>query len=157
MKKLWSEINAPFLVFLVAMFLYSESRSLPPPRFEPMGPAFFPQWVLTGIMALSLYNVIVPLAYRILKGTLPTEQVNGDTNKCIVPLFATIGLFALYILVIVYTDIHFLLLSFAFISLLGFILAGTVKTHFLPIILTAAGIVGAIQLIFGTLLEAFFP
>lgn len=158
MKKLCSEIDAPFVIFLAALFFYNEAQSLPPPRFEPMGPAFFPEWVLTGIMVFSLYNIFMPVLRYFRQGRTEegTKKEKGPSCQGAL-LFGTIALFAVFILAVVYTDIHFLLLSFVFMCVLGFLLAGSIKEHFLAIVLTAAGVSAAIYLLFGVLLEVFFP
>ncbi len=161
MKRLLSEISAPFLILAAAAALFHHSRQLPPPRFEPMGPAFFPQLVLKGIIVLASYTIIKAL--YIYWKTGRREQSSSEAFKTVqsgrgnlLPA-VTVALFAGYILLIVFTDLHFLLLSFLFICVLCCVLNGSVRSCWLPAVLSAAGVVAAMYLVFGLLLGTFFP
>ena len=109
-------------------------------------------------MILSLYNVLAGLVQHFRKASTEGEgQIKIVNTSQLFLLLSTLALYTVFILIIVYTNIHFVFLAFLFICVLGFILVGSIKEHFVSIVLTAAGVSGSIYLVFGLLLESFFP
>lgn len=108
-------------------------------------------------MILCIYDFIWPVIRKARGESFSSENIQEDVQHNYPLLFSTIFLSILYILIIVYTDIPFLVISFIFMSVLGFIIAGGIRNHLVPVICTALGVVVFIELIFGLLLGVFFP
>jgi hypothetical protein len=79
--------------------------------------------------------------------------ISGETALLLTTILFLLG----FILAIVFTDIHFLLLAFVFMVLLEFTLSKRTKQAIRPILGVAAGTVAAIYLVFGVILKTFFP
>lgn len=162
MKTTLRKFYPPALIFSVAGFFYWYSFSFPAPRFEPMGPRFFPQCILIATMSLCILEM-GKAAYQSFRNSLVDNEAGADggppsrvaTETAL--LVTTILLLLGFILTIVFTDIPFLLLAFAFMILLAFVLSDRTKQVIRPILGMAAGTVAAIYLVFGMILKTFFP
>ena len=154
MRRLWSEIGLPTCLFIGAIFLFRESLLLPPPRFEPMGPGFFPKCLLVGIMLLTAWNILLGLL-RLRRGEPAKTAQDSSDDPWRMPVVA--ALFTAYIAVVVFTDIPFLFLAAIFNILLGFLLSGWNRRALRAVVLSTLGVVASIYLIFGVLLQSFFP
>ncbi len=170
MKHLIQECGFTAFLLLGGAFLYRETFFLPPPRFEPMGPAFFPQFLLIGIMILCFWNLALRIAqiYRSQKESTQATQTVTTTSPLTeqqsnnVTLFfwrvpAVAGLFTLYVSIIAFTDIPYLILSLIFSVFLSFLLSGWNKRALVVITLSSLGLIAFIYVIFGLLLQSFFP
>ena len=158
MRRICSELGFTFALFLAALFLYQESLLLPPPRFEPMGPGFFPKMLLMGILALCGWNLVL--------GALRLCRTRGDVVQACsgnddgryawrVPVVAL--LFAGFLGLVVLTDWPFLALATLFSMFLGFLLSGWNRRALVTIALSSLGVTGFIYVVFGLLLQSFFP
>jgi len=162
MKTTFRKFYPPALIFAIAAFFYWYSFRFPVPRFEPMGPRFFPQCILIATMCLCILEM-GKAVYQTARNShgRNTVEVDGQPtsgrSEETVLLLTTILFLLGFILTIVFTDIHFLLLAFVFMILLGFVLSKRTKQIIRPILGMAAGTVAAIYLVFGMILKTFFP
>lgn len=162
MKATFRKFYPPALIFAIAAFFYWYSFRFPLPRFEPMGPRFFPQCILIATMCLCVLEMgkAVYQALRTSGGeddAGPEGRSPSGRSEETVLLLTTILLLLGFILTIVFTDLHFLLLAFVFMVLLGFVLSKRTKQVIRPVLGMAAGTVAAIYLVFGMILKTFFP
>ena len=162
MKATFKKFYPPALIFAVAAFFYWYSFSFPPPRFEPMGPRFFPQCILIATMCLCVLEM-GKAAYQTVRNSLVENKAGPDghppsgRSEETVLLLTTILFLLGFILTIVFTDIPFLLLAFVFMILLGFVLSKRTTQVIRPVLGMATGTVAAIYLVFGMILKTFFP
>lgn len=160
MRRIWSELGVTACLFLVALFLLRESFLLPPPRFEPMGPAFFPKSLLTGILILCAWNLGLGVLRLCRDRTAPADDKTGDAPAETVRDWRSVAValfFSGYVALVVLTDIPFLLLAVLFSAFLGFMLSDWNRRALPGIVLTSLGVAGFIYVVFGLLLQSFFP
>lgn len=157
MKK---ELATSLGIIVICGILVQQARTLPAPRFEPLGPSFFPLAILYGIIALMAVHIGRTL-WKARTAATPRSQENSaepwrPTFAGTMPL-VSIAAFAGYTLLISYTDIHFLVLTFVFVALLSWTMSGF-RNRSIPLIaLVAAVLVGAVQWIFVDALNLVLP
>jgi hypothetical protein len=161
MKKKHKDLIISVFIVAVCVFLYHNTYQIPSPRFEPLGSAFFPRFILAGIILLSLMLMVKRLFFDSKsKGQDETDNKIGDDtsdHSGIRYALGVIFIFGVYILLISITDLPYLPLTFFFILGLGWFLALS-KTRALQIVLAAAvSVTLIIYLVFGRLLGTFFP
>lgn len=148
------------IVLLCCILLWRELESLPPPRFEPMGPAMFPKMVIGCLALLTGLDVVSLWFHR-----KPAEKAEADGDASTTPRsFASrimpvvsVAFLAGYILLIELTDLPYVPLTFCFVFLESWYLGHFAKKA-LPLSLVGAALVtGLIWGIFGIILETFFP
>ena len=167
-KKFTAQVLVPYIIIACCVYLWLPLEELPLPRFEPMGPALFPKILLGGIIALTVLDMILSRfedrreeALR-RKNAESREQGSAsgpeleETSGMSVPVFAVAG-FVIYLLLISYTDISYILLTFVFVALESWYLGHFTKRALLLSVCTAVVVSGLIYGIFGVILETFFP
>ena len=151
-------ILPPFFIILL-LFLYIQTNEIVAPRFEPLGSAFFPRLIISLMIFLNL--ILIIKSFIIIRRRKEFgRNVSSDsyiTLQKIKYILATIFLFSLYILFIGMTDIHYLLLTFLFISILSWFLSLGKNKAFFYSIITGFVVTSVIYLIFGNFLNVFFP
>lgn len=149
-------------VFLASCVLYTQAAKLPGPRFEALGPAFLPKAIIGLIGILSLLDMVA----TILKSKRKVEAARHDAEAApenpgalfsIVLPVASIALFVAYILLIEYTDLPYLALTFVYLVVAMWTLALFRKNALLPAILVALGVTACIYLLFSVCLELILP
>jgi hypothetical protein len=160
MSSTFERFYPPALIFAGAAFFYWYSFSLPAPRFEPMGPRFFPQCILMATMFFCLIDMgkAVYGTFRKRKQE-DADKVTGNSSKKdeFGLVLMTIGLLLGYILAAVLLDVHFLLITFIFLVTLGYVLSNRTRSVVRPLLQIAAGTLAAIYLVFDVMLQSFFP
>lgn len=157
MKK---ELATSLGIIVICAFLVQQARALPAPRFEPLGPSFFPLAILYGIIALTTVHIGITL-WKARTAAAASAQENAaapwrPTFAGMMPM-VSIAAFAAYALLISYTDIPFLVLTFVFVALLSWTMSGF-RNRSIPLIaLVAAVLVGAVQWIFVDALNLVLP
>lgn len=157
MKK---ELATSIGIIVVCVFLVRQAMALPPARFEPLGPSFFPLLVLYAIIALVTVHIGVTLwkVRAAAPARVKEEEVGSwrPTFAGFMPLIS-IAAFAVFALTISYTDIPFISLAFVFVVLMSWTMSGF-RVRSIPLItVVAAVLVGAIQWIFVDALNLVLP
>lgn len=156
MKPYYRDCILPILMMLGGAFLWSEANKIPPPNFEPLGSAFFPKLILFVIMALCAL-LICNNVWKGMKNAKFTEGEEPTTSKGYLRMGITLLLLFSYVLLISYTDISFLILTFVYMTIFGWFLASC-KLKMLPWILLLAGVTTTIvYYLFGVFLGVGFP
>lgn len=157
MKK---DLATSILIILVCGILVRQAMALPAPRFEPLGPSFFPLFVLYSVVALSAVNILMTL-WKMRAGHQPIA-VEGDarpwqlTLANVMPLVSIVT-FAAFALLISYTTVPFVFLAFGFVVLLSWTMA-SFRVRALPaIVVVATVLAGTIQWIFVDALNLVLP
>lgn len=128
-----SRKSLPDLIFGLAMLaiaivVWLEAGELPPSPYDPLGPGAFPK-ALSGALALLSIVVIGRVAVRKEIGRSETSLVFGVGDDTRVPLrkyFLALGLglaTALYAALLTLTSANFLLVTIAYITVLGIALS----------------------------------
>ena len=156
MNKYYKDCLMPLLMILGGAFLWSEASLIPPPNFEPLGSAFFPKLILCVIFVLCTLLICCNV-YKGAKNTEFTEEKNVTTMQGYFRMFVTLVMLVGYILLIVYTNVSFLLLTFIFMVLFGWFLTSFKAKGLIPISLIAAGTTVVVYYLFGIFLGVFLP
>lgn len=162
MAKRWrmkKEIGTSLGIIVFCGLLVHQALALPKPRFEPLGPAFFPLLVMGCIVGLSILHIGLVL-WRARRSTpkkmgVPAERWR-PTFRNLLPLLTVLA-FAAYILLISYTEISYLVLTFAFVALLSWTMASFRRSAILFSLGVAAGLVVVVQGVFVTTLNIILP
>lgn len=153
------EIGTSLVVIIFCGVLVQQTMALPKARFEPLGPAFFPLLVLGAIIGLSLLHIALVLWKGFGKRageTLTTVEKWRPSYANLLPWLSVLA-FIIYILLISYTDIPYLLLTFGFVSLMAWVMASFRKSAILISLGLATGLVVLIQGVFVTALNIMLP
>jgi len=153
------------LLFIIAasIFLFFQTNTIPAPRFEPLGSAFFPRLILGAIIILSLMLIVKDYFFRRISEpehdeSISTSHLVRDEQAGKVKyVWGTIFLFGIYILLISITDISYLLLTFCFLYLFVWYLSLWRVRFILHALGSALMVTLIIYLIFGHFLNIFFP
>lgn len=156
MKAYYRDCILPALLIVGGAFFWSEASKIPPSNFEPLGSAFFPKFILLVIMSLCALLICNNVWHGLRDETFP-EDTKPTTLKGYLRMGMTLLLLFSYVLLINYTDISFLLLTFVYMTIFGwFLTAWTLKM--LPWIFLLAGATTIIvYYLFGVFLGVFFP
>jgi len=161
LKKEVKEVLIALFLIGICAFLYVNTYQIPLPRFEILGSAFFPRFLLVAIIIFNIISIIVHIIkikkYLSANEKLMTEsqsQAKKTQNSRVIFTIIALGL---YILIISTTEISYFLLTAVFIFLYGCYLASWKWKNILPIACVSAGTTTIIYLIFGKLLKVFFP
>jgi len=152
------EIATSLGIIAVCGVLIQQAVALPKPRFEPLGPAFFPVLVLGCIVGLSVLHIVLELwkaRRRTASEFVPAKSWRPSFNE-LLP-WITASAFAGYVLLISYTDIPFLLLTFGFVMVMTWVMASFRRTILLPAIGVAMGLILLLQGVFVTGLNILLP
>ena len=157
--KVRKEIATSLGIIAFCVILVQQTAALPKARFEPLGPAFFPLMVLCAIIALSSLNIAVVL-WQNLKSTQPrTAEAAVRWNPTfdnVLP-WASMLAFITYILLVSYSGISYLVLTFVFVALLSWAMASFRKGAIVQAVGVAAGLAILIQGVFVTILKIALP
>lgn len=155
MKK---EVATSLLVIVFCGAFLRQAMALPKPRFEPLGPAFFPVLILGVIIGLSVLHIVITLwrgRARAISPPSPETRRRSQFDESL-PWISALA-FAAYILLISYSDIPYLLLTFCFVVGLAWTMASFRKSAILPILVVAAGLLAVIQFVFVAGLNILLP
>ena len=116
------DIAISVFIIIGAAFLYRETGSIPDPRFEPLGSAFFPRVILVGMMILALMQMVRVLLFP----KKEDEKTGGEVKTQRRAAAGYIGLMLFlsfaYILSISLSIVNFYGVTFLFVFLLtGFL------------------------------------
>ncbi|MDQ2081488.1 tripartite tricarboxylate transporter TctB family protein [Xanthobacteraceae bacterium Astr-EGSB] len=157
--KVRKDIATSLGIIAFCLILVQQTAALPKARFEPLGPAFFPLMVLSAIVALSSLNIALVL-WRTLKSEQPRTVEAAvrwsPTFDNILP-WASLLAFITYILLLSYSGIPYLILTFVFVAVLSWAMASFRKGAIIPAVGVAAGLAILIQGVFVTLLKTALP
>ena len=172
-KKFMERVFVPLFIIGLCIFFWTQLSSLPEPRFEPMGAALYPKVILGSIIFLTILDIILsPIEDR--RKAKQAEQAamsrqdaednavqqqNAEQPKQTsiwVPVIAILG-FIVYILLISYTDIHYSILTFLFITLDCWYLGNFTKRAFVLSALTAFLITGLIHITLAVFMDTILP
>lgn len=157
MKALYRNLLPPCCIVLLCALLWRETGKMPPPNFDALGAAFFPRMNLGVLMLLSVV-LLGNTLWRERRGLPPAEAPPEALSRAeYLRMGITLGMLLAYVLAVMCTEIHFIPLTFAYLTLFGWFLAAW-KLRDLPAILGSAAVVsGLIYFIFGVFLDIFFP
>ena len=158
MKQLYKECLMPVLIIIGSLFLWLETNSIPPPNFEPLGAAFFPRFILVVLISFSALLIVRSVWQAIRNGASSPKQEEPSTTAIgYLRMGITLALLVAYVLLIMYTDIHFLILTLCYMLIFGWYLSSW-RLRTLPIILLlAVATTGIVYALFGVFLGVFFP
>ena len=158
MKQLYKECLMPVLIIIGSLFLWLETNSIPPPNFEPLGAAFFPRFILVVLISFSALLVVRSVWQAVRGRLISSEKEEPPTTATgYLRMGITLALLVTYVLLIVYTDIHFLVLTLCYMLIFGWYLSSW-RLRTLPIILLlAVATTGIVYALFGVFLGVFFP
>jgi hypothetical protein len=135
---------------------------MPPPRFEPLGPGFFPIVIGLLLIAFALYGLLQLLVARRSLGRADVSLILGvgeaEHRKrpgLAVALFASVTAYAL---AIQFTPLDFTLATAIFVMALSLLLARrrTTKTIVVALVVSITS-AAALTLLFGNLLVVALP
>ncbi len=146
----------PLIIIVACVFFWFALGELPLPRFEPMGPALFPKIVLGAIIGLTLLDMLC----RGLGGNTAAAgekaREGNDPASTRRTLICLSG-FLFYLLLLDFTDISYLLLTFLFIAAECWYLGHCGRRALVLALIVGLGITALIYFIFGVVLQSFFP
>jgi len=152
------EIGTSLGIIVFCALLVQQALALPKPRFEPLGPAFFPLLVLGCVIGLSVLHIAIELRkarQKVDPATGPAKS--GRTGFGDLLPWICVAAFAGYVLLISYTDIPYLLLTFCFVALMAWTMASFSRTSWLPALGVAAGLIVLLQGVFVFGLNIMLP
>ncbi len=158
-----SELTSAACIMVFCAVLYHQAASLPLPRFEILGPAFFPKLVLSIIMGLNFLHMIMVVArhYREKPAAVSSALAakGGDEQSFFLRILPAVAVayFVLYALMISYTEIPYLALTFVYVALTSWTLAFFRPGALLPAVLVSLGVTGFIYVVFARFLELLLP
>ena len=165
-KKIVEQVIVPLFIIALCVFFWTQLADLPEPRFEPMGAALYPKAILAAIIALTVLDMILSPWEDRRKARLAKENSEMETKTNGEPATKPLGfkvpiivsaMFSAYVLLISYTDIPYVILTFAFVTLACWYLAHFKKRALFFSIFTAALITAFIYLVFGVAMETILP
>lgn len=147
-------------IILFCGILLGQVYTLPKPRFESLGPAFFPKIVLYSIIVLSVVNIAQLLfahwRQRVAK-KLPEPSPSGSFMLLWGLPLLTVVYFFVYTLLMEWTDIPYVVLTFVYIVIGSWTLASFRRNALPVIVLVSACVTGFIYLLFDVFLHTIFP
>lgn len=155
---MYKELATSTGIILFCCALIAQAIKLPKPRFEALGPAFLPVCVLSVIIALSLLHMLTTwLKHRKQRPAVDGKVQKQDRILTIVLPIVAVCYFAAYTLLIAFTDIPYLALTFVFMLLGSWTLA-FFRLKTLPVITAvSAGMTAFIYVLFGIGMQTIFP
>ena len=163
------------------ILMYREAAQLPEPRFELLGPAFFPKLILGAIIACTLLDMVLTVIKNargnasanaaVESSVEPSDENSQAANEkkpeagqkasnihtgIVLPIVIVLY-FAIYTLLISYSPVPYLVLTFLYILATSWTLAFLSKKSFLPSALTALGVTAFIYVGFVYGLELILP
>ena len=126
------------ILFFISVAAYFEADNLPPPRFEPLGPAFFPKMLSVGIggIAIILFcNAVLKVFYKLKNRSKDKNRLSRDDpfsenddekvywDKRPIIAFWGIGLTGIYILILAVGILDYRIATAVYILITGSIFA----------------------------------
>jgi len=140
---LLKRITIPVSLIIVSIIFWIQTYRLPSPRYEPLGPSFFPRLLLLSIMGLSITDLFIQLVPKESKDS--SKASSGQTYKYLA--YSLIAIF-LYLIVIYLGMLNFILTTFIFLLAFIWILSPK-KLNLIPaVLLISASTVLIIYLMF---------
>jgi hypothetical protein len=151
------DIVISVLLIVASALLYRETHSIPRPRFEPLGSAFFPRVILISIIILAFGLIAQTLlhSYKKKQGVM-IQTVKDGSNSDFRYVIVAIVIFAIYILFVSLSLVNFHILTFTFLFLLTFFF-GFCRIRALFAGLAVATIFTSCIYFFGKLLNLILP
>ncbi len=157
MRETFQNFVVPCLMLLLCALFWRETNTIPPPNFDPLGASFFPRMNIS-IIALCSILLLASNIYNKHKGKASTEELPVSISAIeYMRMAITLGMLLIYVLAIMYTEIHFIWLTFSYLSVFGMFLTQWDLRKLPGIILSATIVSAVIYGIFGMFLEIFFP
>jgi putative tricarboxylic transport membrane protein len=159
MHKEYRDLAISVALIVISCFLFRETSSIPAPRFEPLGSAFFPRLILISMIILSA-GVIIQSIFRIFKNkkkefiSIQVAEPKGGGGLRYV--WAVTAILAAYILLMSLSIFNFFALTFVFLFLLTFFFGFGRLDFFFPALAVAAIVTAGIYF-FGKLLHLILP
>lgn len=149
----------PLLLAAGSAFLLVPLNELPVPRFEPMGPALFPQIVLGCFICLCVADTAAAL-FRLRRAAAPQTDCRIEEPETFAqrlrPVICLLG-FLFYLWLLDATDLPYIPLTFIFMALECWYLGHFTRRALWLSLGASLGVTGVIYGIFGVVLETFFP
>ncbi len=140
-----SDIVASIIFLAISVVLYLETRRMPPPNLDLLGPAFFPRLMIAGLIVLSVVLLIRSLTKR--AGRVERNE-NPPDKPAYLMSWGTFILFSLYVMVLSLGWVHYTAATIIFLPLLMILLASKRRKNWTAVILiTLAGSFGMAYLL----------
>lgn len=148
-----SDLISSLIFLALALFLIFETRKMPPPFFDILGPAFFPRFILVSFILLSLTLLI--------QAFFPRKEENEKKVTVDKPTYflswGLLAIFILYIFVLSMDWLNYIAATAIFLPVAMVFLAPRHKIRpIVFLIITLAGSFG-IEYIMVNQLKMFLP
>ena len=114
----WPELVAALALGLGAAGFLVDSLSLPPPRFDPLGPAALPRWLAALVILLA---AAIALGALLSPPPVPAEPAPPERRGL---ALATFALTLLYVALLASRRVGYAELTLAFVLATGLLLGG---------------------------------
>ncbi len=149
------ELGSLSLLIVTGILLLIGSAQLPPPEFDPLGPAGMPRYIAFILLGLSVFRIFSLLRDRN-ASTESSAQKLGEPME-IGKFTWSSGIVAAYLVALTVGGIPFSFLSCAFLVALGVVMTGGAKRKLPIIVAIAVTISFGLTYIFTELLTVVLP